>query len=246
MINMKKNILVITFLSLFVIPCSIFPQFLQGVGIYLAETSSRDRYKNLNPTDLQSDPAFLHSKPPSHKGTEYQSWGVGIFLSMLNNEKWRWRTEIEYANKGSTENELLDPITDAQRKSANSYKKIQWNNYLKRYIDLGLRFPTYALIGARIEYTLGASTPAYSYISGGFSKILVSGDAGLGIEFPLKKGFSLFVEEHYNPDAMFKYGANKVFVTGRTWETRIGLIYRWKRGIGAYDIDCNAPRFRGK
>ncbi len=243
---MKKNILRITVFALFVIPVSLFPQFLQGVGIFLAETSSRDRYKNLHPLSLQDDPTFLHAKPPSHKATEYHSWGVGIFLSMLNNEKWRWRTEIEYANKGFAENELLDPITDAQRKISNTYKRIQWNNYLKRYIDLGLRYPIYALIGARIEYGLGSSTPAYSYVSRSFTKLLVSSDAGLGIEFPLKRGFSLFVEEHYNPDVMFKYGRNKVFVTGRTWETRVGLIYRWKRGIGAYDIDCNAPRFRGK
>ena len=130
--------------------------------------------------------------------------------------------------------------------STNTYKKIQWNNYLKRYVDLGLKYPTYAMIGVRAEYGLSSSTPAYAYIAGGFSKITIGADAGLGMEIPLKKGWSIFVEEHYNPSAWFKYSKGTVFVMDRTWETRIGVIYRWKRGIGAYDIDCNAPRYHGK
>lgn len=243
---MKKISLTITLLFLLTVPVSVFPQFLQGVGIYAAETSSRDRYKNNYPTDLQSDPAFLHAKPPSHKGTEYESWGVGIFLEMLNSDLWRWRTEIEYANKGSKENELLDPISNARRAGTNTYKNIQWNNYLKRYVDLGLRYPTYAMLGIRAEYALSKNTPAYSYIAGSFHQINISADLGLGMEIPLKRGFSIFVEEHYNPDAWFKYKKDKIWAMGRTWETRIGLIYRWKRGIGAYDIDCNAPRYHGR
>ena len=245
---MKKNILVLVLFSLLAIPYSLFAQFLQGAGIYGAETTSRDRYKNKYPLDYASDSLFKHAHPPSHKATEHQSWGVGIFLEMLNSEYWRWRTEIEYANKGSNENVLLDPISNAQQKMVNTYKKIQWNNYLKRYVDLGFRKPTYFLIGVRAEYTLGSSTPAYSYISGGFKKLMISADAGLGMEFKLRRGWSIFVEEHYNPDVLFKYGhyTDKIWAMSRTWETRIGIIYRWKRGIGAYDLDCNAPRFHGR
>jgi len=243
---MKKNIFIITLLLLFAIPYSLFPQFFRGVGIYAAETSSRDRYKNNYPRDLQSDPAFLHSVPPSHKGGDYESWGAGIFLEMLSSDLWRWRTEIEYANKGSREDGGINPINNAQQSGTNTYKNIQWNNYLKRYVDFGLRYPTYAMLGVRGEYTLSKSIPAYSYIAGQFSQIHISADLGLGMEIPLRGGWSVFVEEHYNPDAWFKYKKDKIWAMGRTWETRVGLIYRWKRGIGAYDIDCNAPRYHGR
>lgn len=243
---MKKSFCIIIFLALVTLPTSLFPQFLRGVGIYAAELSSRDRYKNNWPRDNNSDPNFYHLSPPSHKGGDYESWGVGIFLEMLSSDMWRWRTEIEYANKGSREDFDPNPLTGAAQSGVNTYKNIQWNNYLKRYIDLGLRFPTYAMLGVRAEYILSKSTPAFAYIASGFPNINISADAGLGMEIPLKRGWSLFVEEHYNPDAWFKYKAEKIWVMGRTWETRIGVIYRWKRGIGAYDIDCNAPRYHGR
>ena len=243
---MKKNLSIVALFMLFLVPYPVFSQFLRGVGVYGAETSSRDRYKNNYPQDAQNDPLILHARPPSHKATEHHSWGAGIFLEMLSSDLWRWRTEIEYANKGSNENELLDPITDAQQKKVNKYKNIQWNNYLKRYVDIGLKYPTYAMIGVRGEYTISKSTPAYSYISGKFHQLQVSADLGLGMEIPLRRGWSMYVEEHYNPDAWFKYKEDKIWAMGRTWETRVGVIYRWKRGIGAYDIDCNAPRYHGR
>ncbi len=240
----NRNILIIIFTLL----CSVnaFPQFIQGWGVYGAETTSRDRYHNGYPLDFQSDPTFLHSKPPSHKGTEYESWAAGGFLDLLNNDRWQWRTEAEYCHKGSNENVLLDPITNAQAKMTNTFTYIQWNNYLKRYTDLGLRKRTYFLVGVRGEYNLSRSTPAYSYIAGNFHKFAVSADAGVGIEFPLKGGWVLFVEEHYNPDAWFQYNSGKVWAMNRTWETRIGIMFRVKKGIGAYDLDCNAPRYHGR
>ncbi len=243
---MKKNILNIGLLFLLTVPVSVFSQFLRGVGIYGAETSSRDRYKNNYSTDLQNDPTFLHTQPNSHKGGERQSWGAGIFLEMLSSDLWRWRTEVEYANKGSKEDGGTNMITGANQTGTNTYKNIQWNNYLKRYVDLGLKYPTYAMIGVRVEYDISKSTPAYNYIAGQFKTLTFSADLGLGMEIPLKRGWSIFVEEHYNPDAWFKYKKDKIWAMGRTWETRVGIIYRWKRGIGAYDIDCNAPRYHGR
>src|ERR1700739_4211752 len=195
---MKKNILSIILFLLFAIPCSLFSQFIQGAGIFGAETSSRDGYRNFYPTTLQADPNFLHSTPPSHRGGEYESWGAGAFLDLLNSDLWRWRTELEYANKGSKENEGQNLITKAQQTGTNTYKNIQWNNYLKRYVDLGIKKPTYFLIGVRGEYTLSRSTPAFSYVAGQFHKINISADLGVGMEFPLGRGFSIFVEEHYN------------------------------------------------
>jgi hypothetical protein len=243
---MRKIIFNSILLFLLALPAYVFPQFLRGVGVYGAETTSRDGYRNFYSKDFSQDPTFLHARPPSHRGGEYESWGAGIFLEMLNSDLWRWRTEIEYANKGSKEDELIDPILNTQKASTNTYKNIQWNNYLKRYVDLGLRYPTYALLGVRAEYSISKSTPAYSYVANSFHKINIGADLGLGMEIPLKRGWSIFVEEHYNPDAWFKYKTDKIWVLGRTWETRIGVIYRWKRGIGAYDIDCNAPRYHGR
>jgi hypothetical protein len=243
---MKKIILNISLLFLFTAPATVFSQFLRGVGIYGAETSSRDGYRNTHSRTLDEDPLFIHSTPSSHRGGEYESWGAGIFLEMLSSDMWRWRTEIEYANKGSKEDGGINPYYGFQQSGTNTSKRIQWNNYLKRYVNFGLKFPTYAMIGVRGEYAISNSAPAYSYVAGGFSKITVSGDVGVGMEIPLKKGWSLFVEEHYNPDAWFKYNKSPVFVMGRTWETRLGIIYRWKRGIGAYDLDCNAPRYHGR
>ncbi|HKC67996.1 MAG TPA: hypothetical protein VKG26_07180, partial [Bacteroidia bacterium] len=158
-------------------------RFLQGIALFAGETSSRDRYINTYPLDFKDDPTFLHAQPPSHKSTERESWSVGFFAEMLKSYDWRWVTEIDFCNKGAVENELLNPITDQKRVVANHYANIQWNNYLKRWIDLGFRFKTYAMVGARLEYTIARSTPAYSYISGRAAKLTVSPDVAIGAEF---------------------------------------------------------------
>lgn len=242
-----KNLRKIFFiLGLLTIPHLVFPQFVRAWGLFGGETSSRHRYKNKYPQDLASDPLFLHAQPPSHKATERHSWSAGIFLEMLRSDVWRWQTEIEYCNKGSRENELVNWITDEKVKKVNKLTYIQWNNFLKRYINLGLGRPTYIMLGVRAEYNLSKSTPAYSYIAGNFKKIWASPDVGLGMEFRLRGNWSLFVEEHYNPDAWYQYisDGGKIWAMNRTWETRVGLIYRLKQGIGAYDLDCNAPKYR--
>ena len=225
----------------------IFAQrFLQGLAFFAGETSSRDRYINKYPQTLQDDPNFYHAYPPSHKSTELENFSVGVFAEMLKSYDWRWVTEIDYCNKGAIENELLNPITDKKRVVANHYANIQWNNYLKRWIDLGFRFKTYAMIGARLEYTIARSTPAYTYFSGHAAKLTVSPDVAIGAEFHLKGPWNLFVEEHYNPDVIALYRVPKIAMWNRTWETRVGIIYRFKSGIGSVDLDCNAPRYHGR
>jgi len=245
MIQLRKILLALAFLSL---SYSAFPQFLRGIGLFAGETSSRHRYKNKYPQDFASDPTFLHAQPPSHKATERHSWSAGIFLEMLSSDVWRWQTEIEYCNKGSRENELVNWLTDEKVKKVNKLTYIQWNNFLKRYIYLGFNKPTYIMIGVRAEYKLLSSTPAYSNIAGNFKKIWASPDVGVGMEFHLRGPWGLFVEEHYNPDAWFQYRSDggKIWAMNRTWETRVGLIYRMKQGIGAYDLDCNAPKYHGR
>lgn len=244
--GIKKIILLVLLLSG---SLELSAQFFRGVGFFLGETSSRHRYKNKYPLDYPSDPTFLHAHPPSHKATEFESWSVGAFVEMLPSDMWRWQSEIEYINRGSNENVLLNPITDAQQKMTNKLSYIQWNNFLKRYVDLGLRYRTYAMVGIRLEYNLSRSLPAYGYVSGSMPKIWYNPDAALGMEIPLgRSNWTLFVEEHYNPDVLKQVSLdnNKIWLMNRTWETRVGLIYRWKRGIGAYDIDCNAPRYHGR
>lgn len=245
---MKKHIRYFLIFGFLAFSVSIQAQyrFLQGIAVFVGETSSRDRYINLYPQDLQSDPLFLHAKPPSHKSAELENFSVGIFLEMLRSAKWRWVTEIDLCNKGAVENELLNPITNEKRITVNHYTNLQWNNYLKRWIDLGFKFRTYAMIGARIEFTVASSTPAYSYISGRAAKFTVSPDVGIGAEFHLRGPWNLFVEEHYNPDIIPLYSNGHVSMWNRTWETRIGIIYRFKTGIAALDLDCNAPRYHGR
>jgi hypothetical protein len=221
--------------------------FLQGIGVFAGETSSRDRYKNGYPLDFKDDPTFLHAQPPSHNSTERESWSVGVYLEMLKSYSWRWVSEIDYCNKGAKEeDELLNPITNKTTSATNKYGNLQWNNYLKHWIDLGFRFRTYAMIGVRAEYTMIRSTPAYSYIAGNARRITASPDVGVGAEFHLKGHWNLFVEEHYNPDVLSVYNKNKVTLWNRTWETRVGIIYRFKSGIGSVDMDCNAPRYHGR
>ncbi len=245
---MKKNIRHFLIFSTLLFSFSAKAQyrFLQGIAVFVGETSSRDRYINLYPRDIQNDPLFLHAQPPSHKSAELENFSVGIFLEMLRSAKWRWVTEIDYCNKGAVENELVNYATNQKRVTANHYANIQWNNYLKRWIDLGFRFKTYAMLGARIEYTMAASTPAYSYISSHAAKFTVSPDVGIGAEFHLRGPWNLFVEEHYNPDIIPLYSIGKIGLWNRTWETRLGIIYRFKTGIAALDLDCNAPRYHAR
>lgn len=245
MFKIYRLIIALLFLSL---PELAFPQFFRGFGVFGGETSSRHRYKNKYSTDFKEDPTFLHAQPPSHKGGERESWSAGIFIEMLRSSYWRWQMEAEYCNKGSKENELVNWITDQKVKKVNKLAYIQWNNFLKRYIDLGLGKPTYIMIGVRAEYNLLKSVPAYSYISGNMRRFWASPDIGLGMEFPLRGNWTIFAEEHYNPDAWFQYRRDngKIWIMNRTWETRVGIKYRFRQGIGAYDLDCNAPKYHGR
>lgn len=236
---MKK---LVYFLSFLYLTFTAQAQFIQGFGLFLSETMSRHEYKNTLPID----PITLdHAYPPSHLASEFHNWGVGIFMEMLDNSDWRWFTEIEYINKGSLEKrEWLDRIPTATRRAANKMTYIEWNNILKRRIFAQKRYIPYVFIGLRLEYNLSRSLPSYPYISGSFTKFMAGGDAGAGAEFPLRRQWSLFGEAHYNPDILPQVMKYNTWVRNRTWEFRVGVIYRPKRGIGAYDIDCNAPKFR--
>lgn len=245
--KVQNTILLLVTCYLLTAPSFAQYNFIQGIGVFGGETSSRDKYKNSYPTSIQNDPNFLHSQPPSHNSAEHESWSTGIYLEMLRSADWRWVTEIDYCHKGANESdELINPITNQTTSAINKYANLQWNNYLKRWIDLGLRFRTYAMVGIRAEYTLFRSAPAYSYIAGNARKITVSPDVAIGAEFHLSGPWNLFVEEHYNPDVLPVYNKSKVTLWNRTFETRVGIIYRFRTGIGSLDLDCNAPRYHGR
>jgi hypothetical protein len=123
---------------------------------------------------------------------------------------------------------------------------LQWNNYLKRWIYWKKKSRPYVMAGVRLGMQTGAAVPAYTYVAGATSKFQVSFDLGVGMEWKIKGPWNIFVEEHYNPDVIPAYAKDKVAMWHRTWETRIGIMYRFKSGIGAVDLDCNAPRYHGR
>src|ERR1700739_2489800 len=73
-------------------------RFLQGLAIFVGETSSRDQYINLNPAVPlnYANPNLSHVTPPSHRSTEFESVSVGIFAEMLRSADWRWVSEIDF------------------------------------------------------------------------------------------------------------------------------------------------------
>ena len=185
--------------------------------------------------------------PPSHNSTELQGFSVGIMLEMLRSADWRWVTEIDFCNKGAIEHELLQPaLADIRRYGVNHRSMLQWNNYIKRWIYWKKKSRPYVMAGVRIEDMMTNSAQAYTYVSGAVHKIQVSFDLGAGIEWNIRGPWNFFVEEHYNPDVIPIYTGTKVAMWNRTWETRIGIMYRFKSGIGAVDLDCNAPRYHGR
>ena len=107
--------------------------------------------------------------------------------------------------------------------------------------DMGLMSHWYYMIGVRLEYLFRKSTPANSAYSGAFKTIWFTGDVGIGTEYPLFGKFNWFIEGHYNPDITNTRVASTL-VRNRTFEARIGIIYRPRRR--SID-DCNAPKYRG-
>ncbi len=217
--------------------CGMHAQFVRGVGIFGSGTTSRHSYTN----KYEVDSTNIHAIPENHKAAERISWGAGVVVEMLPFHFLRWRTELEYINKGSKENELLNPFTDEHQKGTNKYSYLGWNNFASFRLE-GSRLAKYILLGFRTEYNLRKSTPAYAYVAGNFRKIALSPDAGIGLEAITLGRLRFYTELHYNPDVFkqYKKDDDKVWAKNRTWELRIGLMLRPKRML---DIDCNAPRY---
>ena len=237
---MKKLILITSVLGML----QARAQFLKGIGIFGALTESAQYYTNKD-QGKKLDTPYVYDRfyPQSHISKEFFNWGAGAFLEFSRRDNLRWQTELEYTHTGAEERPLINAFTGQRAGgfSVNKYTYIQWNNYLKFYNPLGYGAHWYVMPGIRLEYLFQSSTPVFAPVSSNFPKFWFSGDVGLGYEFPLFKQISGFVELHWNPD-LIRHTYDDVAVRSRTFELRVGLVYRKKhRGVD----DCTAPRYNG-
>ena len=247
MTNFKLKKLFILFLLVFLHKANA--QFFRGIGIFAAGTESAHFYENKNEgqkdanVDTPNNFPYNAYYPQSHISREYFSWGAGLFAELLNKDNVRWQTEFEYTHKGAKEKELTDPFfgTRSGGYSTNKYTYIQWNNYLKFFGPFGLSSQWYLMPGVRLEYLFKQSVSAFTPYAGNFPKIFFSGNVGLGKEFPILKKISAFVEYNWNPDVL-SHKKDNIKYRNRTFELRVGLIYRPKR---KNIDDCNAPKYHG-
>ena len=231
---MRYN-LILFFISSF----TIRAQIINGFGAFVSGTSSRHQYVNSNNPDEFPKRILI---PESHRSSERVSWGVGVVAELFNFFGCRWQSEFEYINKGAIEkNELISIENNNRRENTNKYAYIGFNNFIKYRLEL-INFTGSFLLGARAEYMLSKSTPAYESVASNFKNLTFSPDIGIGFEpFTIGK-LKYFTELHYNPDVLKQYDKNSITATNRTWELRIGIMFRKKETV---DIDCNAPVYRG-
>lgn len=227
-------ILILAFISFNELSAQVF----RGIGIFAGATTSRHRYVN------SSSPDSIHSNKfpsPSHKSAEYVSYSFGLMAEFLRYDRLRWQTELEYCNKGAKEFPFLSPLTeDRGPATINAFTYIQWNNYLKYFLNEGYWGTPYFLLGGRIEYNLQSAISIYPSIVGTIPKIKVTPDVALGYEFVSYYKLKPFVELHYNPDLINKKIGNISF-NSRTWELRVGVIFRPFKSLD----NCNAPKIKG-
>ncbi len=245
---MIKRVVIIIFCFTISKEASSQGGFFRGFGFYGAGTQSMHHYKNVDRDkrqytfgDYAANPQYY--SPQNHYSMERFSWGAGLFLEFGRSNNVRWQTELEYANKGAKEKELLDPLFGirSDRFVANKYTYFQWNNYLKFFGAFGYAAKWYVMPGVRLEYLFRSSTPVYNPYSSNFPKFWFSGDIGVGTEYPFYKKWNWFVEYHYNPDVL-RHKNGTAAIRNRTFELRLGLVFRPKqRSID----DCNAPKYFG-
>jgi hypothetical protein len=223
-------------------------QILKGIGVYGALTQSMHSYKNRDADKRQFTTADFDANPNFYNTTNYISkerfsWGAGVFLEFARRSRYRWQTELEYANKGSKERDLVNPflVQRSDNFATNAFTYFQWNNYLKFYNALGFASNWYILAGARIEYLFRRSVGANAQFNDAFRTLWFSGDIGAGTEFPLFKKINWFFEYHWNPDVL-SHRVGSTSFRNRTFEARLGLVYRPKRR--SID-DCNTPKYKG-
>lgn len=235
-----RQILTILFLAFVTLASAQFKY--RGAGIFGAGLTSCHYYKNdLSVPTIIDTNGFRYFYPQTHISKEFINWGAGAFAEFSFYRNLRWHTELEYANKGANEMEIVDR-RELRSGSyvTNKYTYIQWNNYLKSYTKL-IFGSWYWMAGVRLEYLFKKSAPVFAPYSSNLKKIWFSGDLCLGYQIPLAERWSLFVDGHWNPD-IISQKQDFLKIRNRTVEARIGIEYHpRKRKID----DCNAPTYKG-
>jgi opacity protein-like surface antigen len=196
-----KLVLLFTIISL-----NTFAQFFQGWGLMGGLTACREKWW-INHGDGSSETA--------KKKFVYRFNGC-VFAEMVNHEFVRWRTEIQYNQKG-----FKEKISDNNYK--NKLDNICWNNFLILRSELFSGIP-YFLIGPRVEYNLIQNT-ASPAIQNSFRKLHFSWSVGAGWEFIVFGNLKPMVELHYNPDINFAYKTSPLDTKNRAWELRVGIKF---------------------
>lgn len=215
----------------------------KGAGFYGAGLTSSHRYQNKE-RDLKVDTVFVdrYYYPQNHVSKEFINWGAGIFAEFSTRNDIRWQTELEYANKGAREMEIVDRYMGTRSGSygLNKYTYFQWNNYVKVFNPLGIG-QWYWMAGVRLEYLFRKNATVFTPYSNQLKPFWFSGDIGAGYEMRLLKKFNIFIEGHWNPDVI-PTKIDQVRIRNRTFEVRVGLVYRKrKKGVD----DCTAPVYKG-
>jgi hypothetical protein len=216
-------------------------QFFRGVGLFVAGNSSMHRYRNFNvkdPNNFDYNAYYVDN----HHSHDLQSFGVGLVLEFLRYDNVRWQTEIEYTNKGGLDREFNPYTGEKAGYAPNMYTQIQWNNFLKYFLPPGDKGQPYFMLGGRLEYTMSRAITSYAVVSGTRPTVWFSGDVGIGYERFTWKRFHPFIEFHWNPDIIYQPAVAGSTMRNRTYELRIGIMYRpLRKGID----DCNAPKYHG-
>lgn len=202
---------------------SAFPQFVNGLGFFLAGQASRHKY-----TDNNTPERF-----GSHKGKLIYRPAGGIVADFFSNENAKWRTEFEYNMMGSREFVTTDA---GKSKYKNKLDYISWNNFLKLQLETYAGFP-YIMIGGRVQYLFKNKPQIYQPIMENVNRFHFSWDAAAGFEFMAYGPARLFAEYHFLSDIVPLYNKENIKVKNLTHELRVGLMFRFadKRE------SCNAP-----
>ncbi len=199
-------------------------QFFQGIGIFGGLTLSNQKYKfeNIEPS-------------AAYKSLNRFRYSGGLIAEFVDHNIFRWQVNAAYVQKG------MKDYTQTGSAAYNNYDHVSLENYLKVRKEF-YKLTPYILLGVRAEYNIIKATSVFKPYSDGIRPIQFSLGLAAGLELVTFGRLKPFIEGHYNPYVMPIYNKDNVSITGRTFELRIGVIYRPKRK--AFD-DCNAPRYNG-
>jgi len=199
---MKRSILL---LSLLLCVFLAQAQFFQGFGLMGGLTLGRQKWWIDLPDGSES----------ISRTRRLLRFNAEVFAEFVNHPNFRWRTELQYNQKGSLEK------SDAG-KFRNRLDYICWNNFLILRQEDFLGTP-YFLIGPRVEYKLTQATESPVLSGIGFKPLHFTWSAGLGWEFVTYGALKPVVEVHYNPVINRSADQAPVAVKNRAWEFRLGF-----------------------